>query len=46
VPWHFEQGGSVSVLSSKTTFWPHFLQVYVPFPGFSPVLDISNILKT
>lgn len=42
VPLHFGQGGKVSVWSSNTTDWPHFLQIYVPFPGFSPVVDIVH----
>jgi hypothetical protein len=37
-------GGRVSVLSSSTTVCPHFAQVYVPFPGFSPVVDMTCLL--
>lgn len=40
VPLHFGQGGKVSVLSSKTTTVPHFVHLYEPFPGFSPVVCI------
>lgn len=39
---HLGHGGRVSVLSSNTTTCPQFLQVYAPFPGFSPVLDITS----
>jgi len=35
----------VSELSSNTTTCPQFLQVYAPFPGFSPVLDITSCLS-
>jgi hypothetical protein len=37
-------GGSVSVESFSTTVCPHLVQAYVPFPGFSPVVDISGLL--
>lgn len=40
--WHFGHGGSVSVASSRYKLFPHFLQVYVPLPGFSPVVDIVS----
>ena len=40
--WHLGQGGKVSVLSFKYTDWPQDLQVYVPVPGFSPVVDIKS----
>jgi hypothetical protein len=39
-------GGSVSVESFSTTVCPHLVQAYVPFPGFSPVVDISELLAT
>ena len=42
VPWHFGQGGSVSVLSSNLIISPHALHLYKPFPGFSPVVYIIN----
>jgi len=42
IPWHFGQGGSVSVLSSNLITSPHFLHLYRPFPGFSPVVYIIN----
>lgn len=31
----------MSSWSSSVTFSPQFVQVYVPLPGFSPVVDIS-----
>jgi len=40
--WHFGHGGRVSVLSSKCTLCPHLVQVYVPIPGFSPVVLIIS----
>lgn len=40
VPSHLGQGGKVSVSSSSITVCPQFVHVYVPFPGFSPVVDI------
>lgn len=40
VPWHFGQGGSVSVLSSNLITSPQFRHLYRPFPGFSPVVYI------
>ena len=49
VPWHFGQGGSVSELSSNLITSPHFLHLYKPFPGFSPVVYIIKqfiIIKT
>lgn len=39
---HRGQGGSVSVLSSRTTLCPHFVHRYVPLPGFSPVVGILH----
>jgi hypothetical protein len=42
---HFGHGGRVSVASFSTTVWPHFVHAYDPFPGFSPVVDISALLK-
>jgi hypothetical protein len=45
VPLHFEQGGSVSVASFSTLGDPQLLQMYVPFPGFSPVVDIVSSLR-
>lgn len=42
VSWHFGQGGSVSVLSSNLITSPHFVHLYKPFPGFSPVVCIIN----
>lgn len=45
VPLQLGHGGSLSDESSSTTFCPHFRQVYVPLPGFSPVLDISTSWK-
>jgi hypothetical protein len=38
-------GGSVSDSSFSTTVCPQLLQVYVPFPGFSPVVDIFRLLE-
>ncbi len=35
----------MSVSSSRTTVCPQFLQVYVPLPGFSPVVDIFFLLS-
>ena len=42
VPLHLGHGGNVSVLSSSLTTVPHFLQRYVPLPGFSPVVGMSK----
>lgn len=45
VPWHFGQGGSVSVSSSNLIASPHFVHLYKPFPGFSPVEYIKFEFK-
>lgn len=45
VAWHFGQGGRVSVLSSNLITSPHFLHLYDPLPGFSPVVCIINQFK-
>lgn len=42
---HLGQGGSVSVESFSTTFCPQFRQVYVPVPGFSPVVDMDTFAE-
>lgn len=34
---HTGQGGRVSVSSSSLITFPHFVHLYKPFPGFSPV---------
>jgi len=44
VPLHFGHGGMVSESSSRTTTVPHLVQVYVPFPGFSPVVGMFTPL--
>lgn len=40
---HFGQGGIVSESSFNTTTCPQLSQTYSPFPGFSPVVGISEI---
>lgn len=39
---HLEQGGKVSVASSKLTLVLQLVQEYLPIPGFSPVLGIKH----
>lgn len=38
---HLEHGGRVSVTSSNIRSFPHLLQTYFPFPGFSPHLFVN-----
>ena len=38
---HFGQGGSLSSVLSKRTVSPQARHLYVPFPGFSPVVGIE-----
>ena len=40
VPLQDGHGGRRSEFWSSVTVSPHLVQVYVPFPGFSPVVDI------
>lgn len=42
VPPHFGHGGRVSVASSRCTVVPQKLHLYVPIPGFSPVVGIYS----
>lgn len=44
VPWQPGHGGMVSVESSSVTNFPQLTHLYVPFPGFSPVVVIGNLL--
>ena len=41
VPLQLGQGGNVSVSSSSTTIVPEAIHLYVPLPGFSPVVYIA-----
>lgn len=45
VLWHFGQGGSVSVSSSNLITSPQLTHLYIPFPGFSPVVYIIKQFK-
>ena len=45
VPWHFGHGGNVSESSSNLITSPHFVHLYKPFPGFSPVEYIKLKFK-
>jgi hypothetical protein len=42
---HFGHGGSVSESAFSTKAYPQLVQVYVPFPGFSPVVDLAASLN-
>jgi len=42
---HLGHGGRVSSSSSSVTSCPQFLHLYVPLPGFSPVVGTADLLS-